>query len=143
MPGTNLMTTEQKEPRDAETITIILAAFTVSTLLGIPLALAISFSPVFRRIVYPIIVFSQVIPKIAIAPLFVIWFGFGFLPKLLIAILVSFFAVMIIPDDVRRGFGDVGDVAAAGGGRGGRGGAAAEALPHPPSAGRAKQALRG
>lgn len=77
------------------TVTIILVAFTVSTCLGIPLALAISFSPVFRRIVYPIIVFSQVIPKIALAPLFVIWFGFGFLPKVLIAILVSFFAVVI------------------------------------------------
>jgi NitT/TauT family transport system permease protein len=77
------------------TVTIILVAFTASTCLGIPLALAISFSPVFRRIVYPIIVFSQVIPKIALAPLFVIWFGFGFLPKVLIAILVSFFAVVI------------------------------------------------
>lgn len=77
------------------TLTIILVAFTASTCLGIPLALAISFLPLFRRIVYPIIVFSQVIPKIAIAPLFVIWFGFGFLPKVLIAILVSFFAVVI------------------------------------------------
>jgi NitT/TauT family transport system permease protein len=77
------------------TTSIILAAFTASTLLGIPLALAISFSPTCRRIVYPIIVFSQVIPKIALAPLFVIWFGFGFLPKVLIAILVSFFAVVI------------------------------------------------
>ncbi|MEO8133266.1 MAG: ABC transporter permease [Betaproteobacteria bacterium] len=77
------------------TLTIILVAFATSTCLGIPMALAISFLPWFRRIVYPLIVFSQVIPKIAIAPLFVIWFGFGFLPKVLIAILVSFFAVVL------------------------------------------------
>jgi NitT/TauT family transport system permease protein len=78
-----------------ETLTIILVAFTCSAVLGIALALAISFIPSFRRTVYPVIVFSQMIPKIAIAPLFVIWFGFGFLPKVLIAVLVSFFAVVI------------------------------------------------
>ena len=79
----------------SETLTIIVVAFTISACVGIPLALAISFVPVFKRTVYPIIVFSQMIPKIAIAPLFVIWFGFGFLPKVLIAVLVSFFAVVI------------------------------------------------
>lgn len=79
----------------AATVSIILVAFTASSIFGIALALAISFSPVFRRMVYPIVVFSQVIPKIALAPLFVIWFGFGFAPKVLIAILVSFFAVVI------------------------------------------------
>lgn len=77
------------------TLSIVLVAFTVSTCIGIPMALAISFSPLFKRTVYPMIVFSQVIPKIAVAPLFVIWFGFGFLPKVLIAILISFFAVVL------------------------------------------------
>ena len=77
------------------TATVIAAGFLLSTVVGIPLALAISFWPFFRRTVYPIIVFSQLIPKIAIAPLFVIWFGFGFTPKLLIAFLISFFPVVI------------------------------------------------
>lgn len=77
------------------TLIVILVGFTVSVSIGIPLALAVSFSPFFYRTIYPIIVFSQVIPKIAIAPLFVIWFGFGFLPKVLIAFLVSFFAIVI------------------------------------------------
>jgi NitT/TauT family transport system permease protein len=77
------------------TLTVILAGFCVSTLIGIPLALAISFWPFFQRTVYPMLVFSQLIPKIAIAPLFVIWFGFGFMPKLLIAILISFFPIVI------------------------------------------------
>jgi NitT/TauT family transport system permease protein len=77
------------------TLSVILTGFLMSAVIGIPLALAISFSRFFQRTVYPMIVFSQLIPKIALAPLFVIWFGFGFLPKVLIAFLVSFFAVVI------------------------------------------------
>jgi NitT/TauT family transport system permease protein len=77
------------------TMTVIVSGFLLSATIGIPLALAISFLPFFNRTVYPIIVFSQLIPKIAIAPLFVIWFGFGFLPKLLIAFLISFFPIVI------------------------------------------------
>ena len=77
------------------TLGVILAGFFMAVCVGIPLALAISFSPFFRRTVYPVIVFSQLIPKIAIAPLFVIWFGFGFTPKLLIAFLISFFPIVI------------------------------------------------
>lgn len=77
------------------TLTVIVAGFLLSALIGIPLALAISFWPFFNRTIYPIIVFSQLIPKIAIAPLFVIWFGFGFLPKILIAFLISFFPIVI------------------------------------------------
>jgi NitT/TauT family transport system permease protein len=77
------------------TLAIILGAFAISTCIGVPMALAISFSPFFKRVVYPILVFSQMIPKIAIAPLFVIWFGFGFMPKILIAVLVSFFPVVL------------------------------------------------
>src|SRR5215475_4906618 len=77
------------------TLTVIVSGFLLSVLIGIPLALAISFWPFFNRTVYPVIVFSQLIPKIAIAPLFVIWFGFGFLPKLLIAFLISFFPIVI------------------------------------------------
>ncbi|MCO5090339.1 ABC transporter permease [Bosea sp. (in: a-proteobacteria)] len=77
------------------TLSVILTGFLCSAVIGIPLAFAISFSGFFRRTVYPMIVFSQLIPKIALAPIFVIWFGFGFLPKVLIAFLVSFFGVVI------------------------------------------------
>ena len=45
--------------------------------------------------VYPLLVFSQSIPKIAIAPLFVVWFGFGMLPKVLSAFLLGFFPVVV------------------------------------------------
>ena len=45
--------------------------------------------------VYPLLVFSQSIPKIAIAPLFVVWFGFGMIPKVLSAFLLGFFPVVV------------------------------------------------
>jgi NitT/TauT family transport system permease protein len=77
------------------TLKIILAGFALSVCVGIPLALAVSFWPFFQRTIYPIIVFSQLIPKIAVAPLFIIWFGFGGTTKTLIAFLVSFFPVVI------------------------------------------------
>jgi NitT/TauT family transport system permease protein len=48
-----------------------------------------------ERSVYPVIVFLQIIPKIAIAPLFIIWFGFGFTPKLLLVFLLSFFPIVV------------------------------------------------
>ncbi len=79
----------------SSTVTIILSGFLLSVAVAIPLALAISFIPVVRRVVYPIVVFSQLIPKIAIAPLFIIWFGFGVLPKVLITFLISFFPILI------------------------------------------------
>ena len=59
------------------------------------MALAISFSRFFQRTLYPILVFFQLIPKIALAPLFIIWFGFGMFPKVLITFLLSFFPVVI------------------------------------------------
>jgi ABC-type nitrate/sulfonate/bicarbonate transport system permease component len=57
-----------------------------------------------RRAVEPLLVTSQTIPIVAIAPLFVIWFGFGLLPKVLIVVLVTFFPVAIALLD---GFGRV------------------------------------
>ena len=45
--------------------------------------------------VYPLLVFSQSIPKVAIAPLFVVWFGFGMAPKVISAFLLGFFPVVV------------------------------------------------
>ena len=45
--------------------------------------------------IYPLLVFSQSVPKIAIAPLFVVWFGFGILPKVISAFLLGFFPVVV------------------------------------------------
>jgi NitT/TauT family transport system permease protein len=73
----------------------ILLGFGLSIVIGIPLALAIFLSPVFSRSVLPLLVSSQAMPKVAVAPLFLVWFGFGLLPKVLIAFLIAFFPVVI------------------------------------------------
>lgn len=62
---------------------------------AIPTAILVTYSLIARRIVYPILVVSQVIPKIAIAPLLIVWLGFGVFPKILVAFLVSFFAIVV------------------------------------------------
>ncbi len=62
---------------------------------GIPLAIAITSSQRFDNFVMPTMLFFQVVPKVAIAPLFLVWFGVGTLPKVLVAFLISFFPIVI------------------------------------------------
>ena len=73
----------------------ILAGYALAVVVSIPLALWIAYSRFMEQAVYPVIVFLQIIPKIAIAPLFIIWFGFGFTPKLLLVFLLSFFPIVV------------------------------------------------
>ena len=73
----------------------ILLGFALSIVVGIPLALAIFLWPVFSRTILPLLVSSQAMPKVAIAPLLLVWFGFGLLPKVLIAFLIAFFPIVI------------------------------------------------
>jgi ABC-type nitrate/sulfonate/bicarbonate transport system permease component len=76
----------------------------LSVTLAILTAVALDRWKPVRRAVEPLLVTSQTIPVLAIAPLFVIWFGFGLLPKVLIVVLVTFFPVTIALLD---GFGRV------------------------------------
>jgi NitT/TauT family transport system permease protein len=69
--------------------------FVLSIAVGVPLALATFLWPAFARSVYPLLVSSQAVPKMAVAPLFIVWFGFGLLPKVLIAFLIAFFPIVI------------------------------------------------
>jgi len=73
----------------------ILLGFALSIVVGIPLALAIFLWPTFSRSILPLLVSSQAMPKVAVAPLFLVWFGFGLLPKVLIAFLIAFFPIVI------------------------------------------------
>ena len=77
------------------TLIEILAGFALSVVVGIGLAVLIVSWRVLEKTIYPILVGSQVIPKVAIAPLFVVWFGLGLMPKILIAFLLSFFPIVI------------------------------------------------
>lgn len=73
----------------------ILAGFVVSLLVGVPIAICVTYSRIFEKAVYPLIVGSQTIPKVAIAPLLLAWFGFGVTPKIIIVVLVAFFPIVI------------------------------------------------
>ncbi len=67
----------------------------LSIILSIPLGILIVYSPWIERTVYPFLVASQAIPKVALAPIFVVWFGFGLLPKVLIAFFIAFFPIVV------------------------------------------------
>jgi NitT/TauT family transport system permease protein len=69
--------------------------FVLSAIFGVGIAVLIAGSRTIESYVYPLLVFSQSIPKIAIAPLFVVWFGFGMMPKVLSAFLLGFFPVVV------------------------------------------------
>jgi NitT/TauT family transport system permease protein len=73
----------------------ILMGFGLSVIVGLPLAVLTVASRLFERTVYPLIVASQAVPKMAVAPLFVAWFGFSTTPKILIAFLIAFFPIVI------------------------------------------------
>lgn len=67
----------------------------VALVLGIGLAAAMDFSGFLRRALYPILVASQTVQVLAIAPLLIIWFGFGLAPKVIIVVLVCFFPLAV------------------------------------------------
>ena len=73
----------------------MLIGYGFAVVVGIALALSFALSRLIESIVYPQIVFLQIIPKIAIAPLFMIWFGYGLTSKVLIVFLLSFFPVVV------------------------------------------------
>jgi ABC-type nitrate/sulfonate/bicarbonate transport system permease component len=68
---------------------------TIATILGVLIAAAIDLSSVVRRALYPILVASQTIQILAIAPLLIIWFGFSMLPKVMIVVLICFFPLAV------------------------------------------------
>jgi NitT/TauT family transport system permease protein len=77
------------------TLSVIVIGFLVSVVFGILLALAVVLNRTAERALMPLIVGSQTIPKIAIAPLFVVWLGFGLEPKVAVTFLITFFPVVV------------------------------------------------
>ncbi|TMH36052.1 MAG: ABC transporter permease [Betaproteobacteria bacterium] len=77
------------------TLYATLGGFALSALIGVPIAMWIAYSRLVESFVYPLLVFSQSVPKVAIAPLFVVWFGFGIVPKVIAAFLLGFFPVVV------------------------------------------------
>jgi ABC-type nitrate/sulfonate/bicarbonate transport system permease component len=77
------------------TLTATLVGFAVSLVIGFLLSVLLDSSSLIRRSVLPVLVVSQTLPLIAIAPLMILWFGFELLPKVLIVVLVTFFPITV------------------------------------------------
>jgi NitT/TauT family transport system permease protein len=69
--------------------------YAIAIVVAVPLGLAIAFSSFLRRTIYPFFVSVEMVPKIAFAPLFISWLGFGLLPKIIIVFLVCFFPIVL------------------------------------------------
>ncbi|QLQ35755.1 ABC transporter permease [Micromonospora robiginosa] len=69
--------------------------FVIAIAVGVLSAVVMVYSPTVEKSLYPLLLFAQVIPKIAIAPLFVVWLGFGLSPKVVVAVLMAFFPIVI------------------------------------------------
>ncbi|PJK20911.1 ABC transporter permease [Mycolicibacterium goodii] len=69
--------------------------FVIAAIVGELVAVVMIYSAGVEKTVYPLILFAQVVPKIAIAPLFIVWLGFGPSPKILVAVLMAFFPIVI------------------------------------------------
>jgi NitT/TauT family transport system permease protein len=77
------------------TLVEVLVGFVIGSAIGILLALPIAYSMVVRQTLYPLIVASQAVPKVAIAPALVAWLGLGMAPKLVVVATMVFFPVVV------------------------------------------------
>jgi NitT/TauT family transport system permease protein len=69
--------------------------FALAVLIGIPFAVSVASSRVLNLTLYPILIATQSIPKVAVAPIILVWFGLGMQSKLVIAFLVAFFPIVV------------------------------------------------
>ncbi len=79
-----------------------LLGFAAALAVGLALGILLDRSPKVRAALYPLLVFSQTVPIVAIAPLLVIWFGYGILPKVIVVALVCFFPIVVNTADGLR-----------------------------------------
>jgi putative hydroxymethylpyrimidine transport system permease protein len=77
------------------TLREVLLGFCLSVVAGVAFAVALHLSATLRRAVYPLLVASQTVPIIVIAPILVVWFGYGIGPKLAIIALICFFPITV------------------------------------------------
>ena len=83
----------------------------ISLVLGLGLAAAMDGSPLLQKCLYPVVVASQTIPTTAIAPLFVLWFGYDIWSKVLVSVLMTFFPITItVYDGLRSARGEMAEL---------------------------------
>lgn len=81
------------------TVSVALGGLALGAAAGVVIAAVLSAVPPLRRAVQPLLVASQSVPAIVVAPLFIVWFGFGTLPRLLVVALVVFFPITVATTD--------------------------------------------
>ena len=84
------------------TMEVTLIGLAISLILGLGLAVLMDVSPLWQKALFPVVVASQTIPTTTIAPLFVLWFGYGIWSKVLVTILITFFPITITVYDGLR-----------------------------------------
>ncbi len=84
------------------TLTEVVIGFGVALVSGVAIGIAIDSSPVLERSLYPLIIASQTIPMVVLAPLLLIWFGYGLTPKIIVAALIAFFPITVSTVDGLR-----------------------------------------
>jgi len=79
----------------ASTLAVASFGFSLSVIFACLISVALHFTPWAERGLMPLFVISQTIPLVALAPLMILWFGFGLLPKVLLVVLVTFFPMLL------------------------------------------------
>ncbi|MDY4181820.1 MAG: ABC transporter permease [Pseudoflavonifractor sp.] len=93
------------------TMKVTAIGLAISVGLGLALAVAMDRSALIQKMLYPVVVASQTIPTTAIAPLFVLWFGYGIWSKVLVTVLITFFPVTItVYDGLRSANGEMAEL---------------------------------
>jgi NitT/TauT family transport system permease protein len=90
-----MLAREQLLLHTAVTMASVAAGFALGSLLGVIIGYALGMSATLEVVLSPYILALQIAPKVAFAPLFVMWFGFTVYPKILVAMLIVFFPVMV------------------------------------------------
>ena len=81
------------------TLSEALLGLAIAAVAGVLIALVLALTPFARQVVYPILVVSQTIPMVVLAPLLIIWFGFGMTPKVIVVALFGFFPICVATAD--------------------------------------------
>ncbi|MEK4301424.1 ABC transporter permease [Oceanobacillus sp. FSL W8-0428] len=77
------------------TLAVIAIGLGISLVLGIILAISMNISKALEQAIYPILITSQTIPIIALAPIFVLWFGYSIWSKVIVTIIITFFPITV------------------------------------------------
>jgi NitT/TauT family transport system permease protein len=77
------------------TLSEVLGGFVLAAIIGVALGTAIALFPILEKTLYPLVLAFQTVPKVAIAPLFLIWFGFGQQSKIITVATIAFFPILV------------------------------------------------